>query len=152
MTARSETEVLSWRRAAVRLGWSDTGASARRLRAMVRRREREGHRVLVQRGIEGGWGGVTMAALRQHLPELFRAGAREQDALAARLREYLAEVNDRIDEKATAAVTRLVEPRIDELHGRDAQLERRIDAVERRVSRVEAPAENGPRQTKTDHP
>lgn len=149
----SGEEVLGWRRAAVRLGWPDSRASGRRLRAMVLLEERKrGVQIATRRGPEGGWTGVTIGALRQHLPWLFRAGARERDELAARLREYLAGVDDRIDQKATDAVTRIVQPQIDELHGRDAKLERRIDAVEQRQAKLERSAANGPKRPETAAP
>lgn len=147
----ADTEVLSWRRAAVRLGWSDSRASSGKLRAIVRRREREVRtRIYVRRGPKGGWGGVTMAMLRQHCPELFRAGKKEQTDLRQVFAEHLESIGERIRDGAREVVEREVDPRIDELHGRDASLERRIHAVEGELGWIRSGRANGTKRPETE--
>jgi hypothetical protein len=129
--------VLSFRRAAVRLGWEDTRASADRLQNMVRGCERQTKkRITVRRGKIGGWSGVTMQSLRKHLPWLFRAGARERTELEQRFLQHLRDIDERAEDAASAVIAKTVDPQIDELHGRCSKNDRRLDAIEREFAAV----------------
>jgi hypothetical protein len=137
-------DVLSFRRAAVRLGWEDTRASADRLRGMVQNCERQTRkRITASRGPKGGWGGITMAALRQHMPWLFRAGARERSELEQRFLEHLKNIDERVEGVTATLIAKTVDPQIDELHGRCANSDRRIDAIEREIAAVSARVRDG---------
>jgi hypothetical protein len=134
---RAGEEILSFRRAAVRIGWEDSNASERRLRDLVRGHERRTRkRVTVPRGPAGGWRGVTMAGLRQHFPWLFKAGSRERSELEQRFQEHLKDIATQAEDVASAVVAKLVDPQIDELHGRCTRSDRRVDAIERRIAAV----------------
>lgn len=134
-------KVLGFRRVVIRLGLVEGEGNA-----AVRRAAQEFHRqvlnterskgvtIIRRRGPKGGWGGVTMSDLRRHMPWVFKAGAREQNALEQKFREYLENLEERFDESAERAVTKLVEPQLDEMHGENAQLSRRMDAVEKELA------------------
>lgn len=150
-------EVLSFRRAAVRLGYTDTRASERRLRAMIRAHERKIQKQFtVSRGVAGGWGGVAMSSLRRYMPWLFRAGVRERTELELRFQQHLQDMATQAEDVASAVIAKVVDPQIDELHGRCASNDRRVDAIEReiaavshRVSNLVSERKNGPRRPKT---
>src|SRR6186713_3222214 len=114
MTARLEgdDEELSLARAAERLGWKgSTQARYRRMKRSLERRERNGKKLFIIRGI-GENGGptyhVTMRLLRRYCREFFVRGA---DEIAHDFKEFL-ESND---ERSDARVSLFFGPKIEEL-------------------------------------
>lgn len=77
---------------------------------------------------------VTLGQLRRHLPELFPPSS--VSAVERTLRTYLAGIDQRIAEKCAEQIARDVDPRLDELWGRDEKLAQGLLDLTRRVAQL----------------
>lgn len=141
-------KLLTWPEAAVELKWEPADApdakleaAGRRLRdAVMAAEKQQGKRIATRlRGQKHPKTRVTMGALDRHMPELRRTRA---DQLADNFKQYLADMDERIDERAAKAVQRLVQPQIRELHGKANQAQsdattalERIDELGKRLAK-----------------
>lgn len=146
-------ELLTWKKATVQLAWKDGGtpAAGRRLKRAVLAREAETGKQIATRLKRDGQRiplRITMSAIMRWLPELRRSRV---DSLSAALAEYRAETGKLLREMISGQIAEHVEPRLDELWGRDEVLAAQVEAVAKDVySLTEAVSIiQGHRQNKT---
>ena len=105
----------------------DNAAAGWRLRRLVLAREKVVGVTIATRGSGASRPirGVTLAAVRKHLPEFQPKVARGNSELAQNFRSYLEEIDDRLRGlargEADAAIDETVRPQLDELRQQDNQ-------------------------------
>lgn len=114
-------EPITFKQAAKAIGWKRGGvhASARRLRRLAMRREREKGLRFVLRDQRGRPWLITLGAITRHLPELRPSRV---DTLAESLRPVLEQVERRAREIVAEKIEKHVEPELQRLHDRDEQI------------------------------
>lgn len=115
------------------IGFGD--GRGRKLVRLIRKREQKlGVQILhVRSGPQRRRYRVAMAALRSHLPELFRERGSQVDGLDAAMREFLDDIDDRIANGIVKHHEAHVEPRLTELWERDEKIARNVIELTKRV-------------------
>lgn len=130
------SELLSFRKAAERIGWKGRAGEYKLLRVVFSKEKESGKQIATRfRGPKKTNCRVTISALRRHCPELFKS---KVDELSENMRDYLHSIDTRIAEAAAAHVARHVEPRLDELWGRDEVIADKVDELGQRVTQIAA--------------
>lgn len=137
----SETELVTMREAARRLGLGDSRSAERRLRRRVLQVERSTGRTLIIPGAVARAPCITVAAIRSACAEFKASRVEDMVRLAKE------QVEQMVEREVGSQITERIEPRLRELWIRDEKIAETMIQALRRLERVEKavriPADSG---------